>query len=101
MPASHWSTSVVVLHYRRRDRSRHGVATMLDRAFHDRIDADFAWDLVERFSGQPRERPADVNRGADIIAEHLQKAGIPVTMHEPTLFLSLPGPASVEIGGRR
>jgi hypothetical protein len=74
---------------------------MLDRAFHDRIDADFAWDLVERFSSQLREKPADANRGAEMIAEHLRKAGIPVTMHEPTLFLSLPGPASVEIGGRR
>ena len=74
---------------------------MLDRAFHDRINADFAWDLVERFSGLPREKPADVNRGAEIIAEYLRKADIPVTMHEPTLFLRLPGPASVESGGRR
>jgi len=74
---------------------------MLDKNFHDRIDVGFAWDLVERFSGQPREKPADANRGADIIAERLSSAGIPVTVHEPTLFLSLPGPASVEIGGKR
>jgi Peptidase family M28 len=74
---------------------------MLDKSFHDRIDVDFAWDLVERFANQPREKPADANRGAEIIAEQLGSAGIPVTMHEPMLFLSLPGPASVEIGGRR
>jgi hypothetical protein len=74
---------------------------MLDRSFHDRIDVGFAWDLVERFSGEPREKPAEANRGAGIIAERLRSAGIPVTVHEPTLFLSLPGPASIEIGGER
>jgi hypothetical protein len=68
---------------------------------HDRIDVAFAWDLVERFSAQPREKPADVNLGAEIIGERLRAQGIPVTMHEPTLFLSLPGPASVEIAGKR
>jgi hypothetical protein len=74
---------------------------MLDKSYHDRIDVGFAWDLVERFSAQPRERPADANRGAGIIAERLGSAGIPVTVHEPTLFLSLPGPASLEVGGKR
>jgi N-acetylated-alpha-linked acidic dipeptidase len=73
---------------------------MLDKGLHDRIDVGFAWDLVERFSTQPREKPSDANRGAEIIAEQLKSAGIPVTMHEPTLFLSLPGPASVEIAGK-
>jgi hypothetical protein len=74
---------------------------MLDKGFHDRIDVGFAWGLVERFSTQPREKPADANRGAELIGERLKSEGIPVTMHEPTLFLSLPGPASVEIAGRR
>src|SRR5262245_5525230 len=74
---------------------------MLEKSFHDRIDVGFAWDLVERFSTQPREQPADANRGAEIIAERLRSQGIPVTMHEPTLFLSLPGAASVEIAGQR
>jgi hypothetical protein len=78
-----------------------GVSAMLDKSFHDRIDVGFAWDLVERFSVQPRERPADANRGAEIIAERLRSAGIPVTVHEPALFLSLPGPASIEVGGKR
>ena len=74
---------------------------MLKGEFHDAIKVDFAWDLVERFATQPREKPADANRGAEIIAERLKSAGIPVTMHEPTLFLSLPGPASVEIASKR
>src|SRR5215467_12542076 len=74
---------------------------MLDNSFHGRIDVDFAWDLVERFSSQPREKPADANRGAEIIAERLKSASIPVTVHEPMLFLSLPGPASIEVRGTR
>jgi hypothetical protein len=74
---------------------------MLEKSFHDRIDIGFAWDLVQQFSSQPREKPADANRGAEIIAERLRSQGIPVTMHEPTLFLSLPGAASVEIAGQR
>ena len=74
---------------------------MLDRSFHDHIDVGFAWDLVERFATEPRERPGETRRGAEIVADRLRAAGIPVTMHEPTLFLSLPGPASVAIGEKR
>lgn len=61
---------------------------------------ELGWSLVEAFARQPREKPDDVNRGADLIAAHLGRIGIPVTMHEPKLFLSLPGPARVEVGGR-
>lgn len=64
----------------------------------DQVQVDFAWKLIERFKDHAREAPADVNRGAEMIAEQLRSAGIPVTMHQPTLFLSLPGPASVAIG---
>jgi N-acetylated-alpha-linked acidic dipeptidase len=61
---------------------------------------DLGWSLIEAFATQPRERPQDVNRGADLIAERLAAIGIPVTMHEPTLYLSLPGNARVDAGGR-
>src|SRR6516164_7795651 len=101
MSAQNWSPIPTVLHCWVVDRPYPGVLAMLDQSFHDRIDVNFAWDLVERFSCQPREKPADANRGAEIIAERLKSAGIPVTVHEPMLFLSLPGPASVEIGGKR
>src|SRR5258708_272231 len=74
---------------------------MLHKEFLDRVDVAFAWGLIESFATQPREQPDDANRGAELIAERLRSAGIPVTMHEPTLFLSLPGPASVEIAGKR
>lgn len=71
---------------------------MTASAILDQVQVDFAWKLIERFKDQPREAPHDVNRGAEIIAEQLKAAGVPVTMHQPTLFLSLPGPASVKIG---
>ena len=73
---------------------------MQTAAILDQVQVDFAWKLIERFKDQPREAPADVNRGADMIAAQLKSAGIPVTMHEPKLFLSLPGPASVTIGAK-
>ena len=73
---------------------------MPSATFHDQVQVDFAWTLIERFRHQPREAPADANRGAEIIAEQLAAAGIPVTMHEPTLFLSLPGAASVKVGSK-
>ena len=73
---------------------------MLHKDFLDRVDVGFAWGLIESFATQPREAPDDANRGAELIADRLKSAGIPVTMHRPTLFLSLPGPASVEIGGQ-
>ena len=54
---------------------------MLDRSFHDHIDVGFAWNLVERFATEPRERPGETRRGAEIVADRLRAAGIPVTMH--------------------
>src|SRR5258708_21975748 len=74
---------------------------MLHKDFLDSVDVAFAWGLIESFATQPREAPDDANRGAELIAQRLLSAGIPVTMHRPTLFLSLPGAASVEIAGQR
>ena len=66
----------------------------------DSISDEKPWALVERFSAQPRWRPEDVNAGADIIAEFASHLGLPVEMHEPTVFLSVPHGASVDIGGQ-
>jgi hypothetical protein len=74
---------------------------MKHERFSSGIDVGVAWDLVERFAAQPREAPADVNRGAEIIAERLKAHGVPVVMHQPKLYLSLPKSAHVEAGGRR
>src|SRR5580698_2762655 len=59
------------------------------------------WALVETFSTLPRWRPQDVNQAADVIAERLTSFGVPVTLHEPKLYLSIPYEASVELNGRK
>jgi hypothetical protein len=58
------------------------------------------WGLVEAFARQPRERPDDANRGADLIVERLRRYGIPVTVHQPEIWLSLPIRAEVRAGGQ-
>ncbi len=73
----------------------------LNDALRKEINLSTAWDLVEKFAYQHREKPEDANRGAEMIAEALQAEGVPVTMHTPELFLSLPGAASVEVEGVR
>ena len=75
---------------------------MLDTAESDilaQARLDDAWDLVTTFSGMHRWRPEDVNRAGDLIAERLGALGLPVTVHRPKLFLSVPIDASVEAGG--
>ena len=66
----------------------------------DNIDMAEPWGLVQAFASQPREAPADANRGAEMIAERLVAMGIPTTVHKPDLFLSLPKSAEVRAGGR-
>ena len=70
-----------------------------ERAFLDDVTLDMPWALVESFSRMPRWRPEDVNRAADVIAERLRAAGVPVELHEPELCLSIPLDASVTAGG--
>jgi hypothetical protein len=48
----------------------------------------------------PRWRPEDVNKGADVIVSRLKALGVPVEVHEPEIYLSIPLSASVEAGGR-
>ncbi len=59
---------------------------------------DHAWDLVETFSGMPRWKPDDVNTAGDMIADRLRALGVPVTVHRPRIYLSLPHAASVVAG---
>ena len=73
----------------------------LSAALRKEINLSAPWGLVEKFAHQHREKPEDANRGAEMIAETLQAEGVPVTMHAPELFLSLPGAASVEAEGVR
>lgn len=64
------------------------------------LGIDEPWALVESFATYKREHPRDVNRGMDEVAERLRAHGVEVTVHEPSLYLSLPGAARVEAGGR-
>ena len=66
----------------------------------EQVSLDAPWELTEAFSRQPRWRPADVNRGADMIVERLKALGVPVTVHEPEIYLSIPFEAAVKAGGR-
>ncbi len=59
---------------------------------------DHAWPLIERFSTLKREHPRDVETAAQDIVARLTALGIPVTVHEPELFLSIPGAAEVRVG---
>ena len=73
--------------------------TDAERRFLDAASLDLPWGLVEQFSTMPRWQPEDVNKAADVIAERLCARGIPVEVHEPELFLSVPLSASVEADG--
>lgn len=66
----------------------------------DQVSSVEPWGLVESFSTFKREHPRDVNRGMDEVAERLSKYGVPVTMHDPSLYLSIPGAARVEVNGK-
>src|SRR5947209_5196300 len=64
------------------------------------VSADAPWDLVEAFSRFPRWKPADVNASCDMIVERLRRHGVPVTVHAPEVYLSIPFGASVEADGQ-
>jgi N-acetylated-alpha-linked acidic dipeptidase len=66
----------------------------------DAIGIDAPWALVEAFAKMPRWRPEDVNGSADVIVAMLKAEGVPVTVHEPSLYLSIPLSAEVRAGGR-
>jgi len=57
---------------------------------------DDAWPIVEAFSQIRREHPDDGNRAISLVVERLRALGLPVTVHEPMLYLTLPKGAHVE-----
>src|ERR1051325_8537723 len=64
----------------------------------DDVTLDEPMSLIERFTTLKREHPDDVRTAADEIVARLRKHGVPVEVHDPELFLSLPGKASVAAG---
>lgn len=73
--------------------------TPTETALLDQVSIDAPWALVESFATFKREHPKDVNRGMDEVTQVLRASGVEVTVHEPDLFLSLPGQARVEANG--
>ncbi|MBD3844468.1 M28 family peptidase [Bosea sp. SSUT16] len=71
-----------------------------ERRFLDKVSIDEPWKLVETFSTMPRWRPEDVNASADVIVGRLRALGVPVEVHEPEIYLSVPLSASVKAGGK-
>ncbi len=70
-----------------------------ERRFLDQVTLDLPWSLVEAFATMPRWQPDDVNRAAEVIAGKLRAAGVPVEVHRPEIYLSIPQSASVSAGG--
>jgi len=63
------------------------------------VTLDAPWALVETFAQAPRWRPEDVNAAGGLIAERARELGLPVEVHRPSLWLSVPLEASVETDG--
>ena len=63
------------------------------------ISLDEPWSLIERFTTLRREHPDDVRTACDEIVARLRKHDVPVEVHDPEVFLSLPGKASVSVHG--
>ena len=70
-----------------------------EQRFLDAVTLDLPWRLVEAFARQPRWRPEDVNIGAEILTGMLRDAGVPVEVHRPEIYLSIPHSASVSADG--
>ncbi|MFN8582984.1 MAG: M28 family peptidase [Gemmatimonadaceae bacterium] len=63
------------------------------------ISLDAPWGLIERFTTLRREHPDDVRTAAEEIVARLRQHGVPVEVHNPVIYLSLPGKASIAAGG--
>ena len=70
----------------------------LESAAHAAIDLTEARALLDRFAGLTRESgSADERAAGEYIAARLRALGVPVTVHEPELFLSVPERATLRV----
>ncbi len=66
----------------------------------DDVSLEAPWSLIERFTTLRREHPTDVDTACEEIVRRLRAHGVPVEVHRPELFLSLPGKAQVAAGSQ-
>ncbi|MBL8837770.1 MAG: M28 family peptidase [Alphaproteobacteria bacterium] len=64
------------------------------------VTLDAPWALIEDYAKMPRWRPEDVNGGVDHLVTALAKVGVPVTVLEPEIYLSIPLHAAVTVGNQ-
>ncbi|MCC7425730.1 MAG: M28 family peptidase [Alphaproteobacteria bacterium] len=74
--------------------------TSTEKSVLGQITIAHSWPLIEEFSTIVREHPDECNRAAESIAARLRKLGVPVTVHEMNLRLSLPGKSGVILDGK-
>jgi N-acetylated-alpha-linked acidic dipeptidase len=72
----------------------------LEREILSDVAVDVPWKLVEDYSTMHRWRPEDVNKGVDHLVSVLKQLGVPVTVHEPEIYLSIPLHAAVTVGNK-
>ncbi|WP_324716865.1 M28 family metallopeptidase [Carboxydochorda subterranea] len=66
------------------------------------VTGDEAWQLVERFAALRRESGSeDERQAAAYVVERLRAYGVPVEVHTPRLYLSLPRGAEIRAGDVR
>ena len=62
------------------------------------VSLDEPWALVETYTGIVRESGTKGERRAfDYLSKRLKKLGVPHTVHTPTLFISVPRKARLEV----
>ncbi|NLJ26342.1 MAG: M28 family peptidase [Firmicutes bacterium] len=71
-----------------------------EKQFLEKVTGNVAWPLVEQFATLNRESGSiDEKKASDYIVEKCRAAGVPVTLYNPKLYLSLPRETKVKVGG--
>lgn len=74
--------------------------TGLEHSVLGELTTSHAWRLIEQFSRLQREHPADVDKAVEMVRSQLVACGVPASTQSMNLYLSLPGAAHVDAGGR-
>ncbi len=69
-----------------------------EQALIDEVNLDEPWALVEAYTSLVRESGTKPERRSfDYLSKRLKKCGVPHTVHTPTLFISVPRKARLEV----